>query len=115
AAQPGVFQRTLRAKCRGRRRPIQEQRMTTWTWWIPRKTRRTSSSFIIRTMRAIDFQRALKVSAAAALLVAGGALPAKTPPSTPPKPETAQQPAPDKPIIAPTNQGTVIRRSSDIF
>ena len=62
--------------------------MTTWTWWIPRKTRRTSSSFIIRTMRAIDFQRALKVSAAAALLVAGGSLHAQNAPSTPSQPAT---------------------------
>lgn len=88
--------------------------MTTRTWWTPRKTRRTGSSFIIRTMRAIDFQRALKVSAAAAMLVAGGSLYAQNAPSTPSKPETAQQPAPDKPVIAPTNQGTVIRRSFDI-
>jgi VWFA-related protein len=65
-------------------------------------------------MQAIDFQRALKVSAAAALLVAGGSLQAQNAPSTPPKPPTAQQPAPDKPVIAPTNQGTVIRRSFDI-
>ena len=89
--------------------------MTTWTWWILRKTRQTTSSFIIRTMQATDFQRALKVSAAAALLVvAGGPLHAQNAPSTPSKPATEQQPAPDKPIIAPTNQGTVIRRSFDI-
>jgi VWFA-related protein len=65
-------------------------------------------------MQSIDFQRALRVSAAAALLVAGGSLQAQNAPSTPPKPPTAQQPAPDKPVIAPTNQGTVIRRSFDI-
>src|SRR6478672_4011769 len=65
-------------------------------------------------MRAIDFQRALKVSAAAALLAASGSLHAQNAPSTPPQPATAQQPSPDKPIIAPTNQGTVIRRSFDI-
>ena len=66
-------------------------------------------------MRVIDFQRALKVSAAAALLVvAGGSIHAQNAPSTPSKPATEQQPAPDKPIIAPTNQGTVIRRSFDI-
>ena len=65
-------------------------------------------------MRAIDFQRALKVSAAAALLAASGSLHAQNAPSTPSQPATAQQPSPDKPIIAPTNQGTVIRRSFDI-
>jgi VWFA-related protein len=65
-------------------------------------------------MQSIDFQRALRVSAAAALLVAGGSLQAQNAPSTPPNPPTAQQPAPDKPVIAPTNQGTVIRRSFDI-
>src|SRR3954470_2880954 len=65
-------------------------------------------------MRAIHFQRALKVSAAAALLAAGGSLRAKNPPATPSKPATAQQPAPDKPVIAPANQGGVIRRSFDI-
>src|SRR5438045_6677989 len=65
-------------------------------------------------MRAIDFQRALKVSAAAALLAAGGSLHAQNTPATPSKPADAQQPAPDKPIIAPANQGGVIRRSFDI-
>ncbi len=64
-------------------------------------------------MQSIDFQRALRVSAAA-LLVSGGSLQAQNAPSTPPNPPTAQQPAPDKPVIAPTNQGTVIRRSFDI-
>jgi len=64
-------------------------------------------------MRAIDLQRALKVSAAAALLAAGGSLHAQNAPPTPP-PATAQQPTPDKPVIAPTNQGGVIRRSFDI-
>ncbi len=82
--------------------------------WIDPQSARTSSSFIINTMRAISFQRALKVSAAAALLVAGGSLHAQNAPSTPAKPPAAQQPAPDKPVIAPTNQGTVIRRSFDI-
>src|SRR3954464_13365476 len=66
-------------------------------------------------MRAIDLQRALKVSAAAALLAAGGSLHAQNaPPTPPPAPATAQQPSPDKPVIAPTNQGGVIRRSFDI-
>jgi len=65
-------------------------------------------------MRAIYLQRALKVSAAAALLAAGGSLHAQNAPATPSKPATAQQPAPDKPVIAPANQGGVIRRSFDI-
>lgn len=66
-------------------------------------------------MRAIDFQRALKVSAAAALLAAGGALHAQNAPQTPAKPATAQQPTPDKPVIAPPPpQGGVIRRSVDL-
>ena len=65
-------------------------------------------------MQAIDFKRALKVSAAAALLAASGSLHAQNAPSTPSKPATAQQPSPDKPVIAPVNQGTVIRRSFDI-
>jgi VWFA-related protein len=67
-------------------------------------------------MQATDLQRALKVSAAAALFVAGGALHAQNVPSKPPAspPATAQQPSPDKPVIAPTNQGGVIRRSFDI-
>src|SRR4051812_11618910 len=67
-------------------------------------------------MRAIDLQRALKVSAAAALLAAGGSLHAQNAPPTPPTapPASAQQPSPDKPVIAPTNQGGVIRRSFDI-
>src|SRR3954467_12714170 len=64
-------------------------------------------------MRAIDLQRALQVSAAAALLAASGSLHAQNAPPTPP-PATAQQPSPDKPVIAPTNQGGVIRRSFDI-
>ena len=65
-------------------------------------------------MRAIDFQRALKVSAAAALLAAGGSLHAQNAPPTPQKPATAQEPSPDKPVIAPPQQGGVIRRSFDI-
>jgi VWFA-related protein len=65
-------------------------------------------------MRAIDFQRALKVSAAAALLAAGGALQAQNAPPTPPKPATTQEPTADKPVIAPVQQGGVIRRSFDI-
>ena len=65
-------------------------------------------------MRAIDFQRALKVSAAVALLAAGGALQAQNAPPTPPKPATTQEPTADKPVIAPVQQGGVIRRSFDI-
>jgi VWFA-related protein len=65
-------------------------------------------------MRATDFQRALKVSAAAALLALGGPLQAQNPPPTPPPPATAQQPTPDKPVIAPPTQGGVIRRSVDL-
>src|SRR3954467_2861075 len=85
-------------------------------------------------MRAIHFQRALKVSAAAALLAAGGSLHAQNAPATPSKPATAPQPAPEKPaiappppkrahgrhppptkpVIAPPTQGGVIRRSFDI-
>ncbi len=65
-------------------------------------------------MQAIDFKRALKVSAAATLLAASGSLHAQNAPSTPSKPATAQEPSPDKPVIAPVNQGTVIRRSFDI-
>ena len=66
-------------------------------------------------MRAIDFQRALKVSAAA-LLAAGGSLQAQNaPPPKPSTPATAQQPSPDKPVITPPiQQGGVIRRSFDI-
>ena len=66
-------------------------------------------------MRAIDFQRALKVSAAA-LLAAGGSLQAQNaPPPKPSTPATAQQPSPDKPVITPpVQQGGVIRRSFDI-
>jgi VWFA-related protein len=66
-------------------------------------------------MRAIDFQRALKVSAAAALLAAGGSLHAQNAPPTAPPPASTQQPAPDKPVITPNvPQGGVIRRSFDI-
>ena len=65
-------------------------------------------------MRAIDFQRALKVSAAAAVLAVGGALHAQNSPPNPPQPATVQDPSPDKPIIAPVQQGGVIRRSFDI-
>jgi|SoiMetStandDraft_2_1073263.scaffolds.fasta_scaffold65027_1 VWFA-related protein len=66
-------------------------------------------------MRAIDFQRALKVSAATALLAVGGALQAQNAPPTPPQPAAAQQPTPDKPVIAPpVPQGGVIRRSVDL-
>ena len=64
-------------------------------------------------MRATDFQRALKVSAAAALLALGGPLQAQNAPPTPPPP-AAQQPSPDKPVIAPPTQGGVIRRSVDL-
>jgi VWFA-related protein len=68
-------------------------------------------------MRVNDFQRALKVSAAVALLAAGGSLQAQNAPQAPPTapPATTQQPTPDKPVIAPgTPQGGVIRRSFDI-
>ncbi|HEU4935505.1 MAG TPA: VWA domain-containing protein [Vicinamibacterales bacterium] len=65
-------------------------------------------------MRAIDFQRALKVSAATALLAVGGSLQAQNAPPTPPQPATAQQPPADKPVIAPPAQGGVIRRSVDL-
>ena len=65
-------------------------------------------------MRATDFQRALKVSAATALLAVGGALQAQNAPPTPPQPAAAQQPTPDKPVIAPPTQGGVIRRSVDL-
>src|SRR6185436_4422104 len=82
--------------------------------WIHSESNRTSSSFIIKTMQANDFQRALKVSAAAAVLVVGASLQAQNAPPTPEPQATAQQPSPDKPVIAPTNQGTVIRRSFDI-
>ncbi len=66
-------------------------------------------------MRAIDFQRALKVSAAAVALAVGGSLHAQNAPPNAPPPATAQQPSPDKPVIAPAPpQGGVIRRSFDI-
>ena len=66
-------------------------------------------------MRANDFPRALKVSAAAAVLVVGGSLHAQNAPSSAPTPPAAQQPTPDKPVIAPpAPQGGVIRRSFDI-
>ncbi len=65
-------------------------------------------------MRVIDFQRALKVSAAAALFAASGSLHAQNAPPAPQKPATAQEPSPDKPVIAPPQQGGVIRRSFDI-
>src|SRR5204863_6482054 len=66
-------------------------------------------------MRAIDFQRALQVSAAAALLAASGSLHAQNAPPKPSTPATAQQPSPDKPVIVPPiQQGGVIRRSFDI-
>jgi VWFA-related protein len=64
----------------------------------------------------MDFQRALKVSAAAVVLAVGGSLHAQNaPPNAPPPPATAQQASPDKPVIAPAPpQGGVIRRSFDI-
>jgi VWFA-related protein len=66
-------------------------------------------------MRAIDFPRALKVSAAAAVLALGGSLHAQNAPPNPTTPPAAQQPTPDKPVIAPpAPQGGVIRRSFDI-
>src|SRR6476660_7698637 len=67
-------------------------------------------------MRVIDVQRALKVSAATALLAVGGTLQAQNPPPSAPQPQpAAQQPSPDKPVIAPVQQGGVIRRSFDII
>jgi VWFA-related protein len=66
-------------------------------------------------MRAIDFQRALKVSAAAVLLAVGGSIHAQNAPPNATPPATAQQPSPDKPVIAPpVPQGGVIRRSVDL-
>jgi len=66
-------------------------------------------------MRAIDFPRALKVSAAAAVLALGGSLHAQNAAPNPTTPPAAQQPTPDKPVIAPpAPQGGVIRRSFDI-
>src|SRR5262245_35479657 len=66
-------------------------------------------------MRAIDFSRALKVSAVAAVLAVGGSLHAQNAPATPPTPPAAQQPGSDKPVIAPPMpQGGVIRRSVDL-
>ncbi len=64
-------------------------------------------------MRAIHFQQALKVSAAAAMLAAGGALHAQTAPPQPQPPAGAQPPAAQQPV-RPT-QGGVIRRSFDII
>ena len=61
-----------------------------------------------------EVQRGLKVSAVAALLAATGSLYAQNAASTPAQPATTQQP-PDKPVIAPVNQGTVIRRSFDVI
>ena len=64
-------------------------------------------------MRAIDFPRALKVSAAAAVLALGGSLHAQNAPPNPTTPPAAQ--AQDKPVIVPpAPQGGVIRRSFDI-
>jgi VWFA-related protein len=63
-------------------------------------------------MRATDFQRALKVSAAAAVLAAGGSLSAQNAPPKPPTPTAAQQPATNDP--ARPAQGGVIRRSVDL-
>ena len=65
-------------------------------------------------MRAIDFQRALKVSAAAAILAASGSLHAQNAPPKPTPPAAAQQPAAEQPPVRPT-QGGVIRRSFDII
>jgi VWFA-related protein len=61
-------------------------------------------------MQAINFQRALKVFAAGAMLAAGGALYAQNAP--PQQPAAQQPPAPD--AVRPT-QGGVIRRSFDII
>ena len=61
-------------------------------------------------MQAINFQRALKVLAAGAMLAAGGALHAQ---NAPPHQPAAQQP-PAQDAVRPT-QGGVIRRSFDII
>ncbi len=58
------------------------------------------------TMQALDFQRVVKLSLAAAVVAAGGALHAQTAPPNP-QPPAAEQP------VRPT-QGGVIRRSFDI-
>ena len=65
-----------------------------------------------RTMRAIEFQRALKVSVAAAMLAAGGALHAQNAPPKPQPPSGAQPPAGQEP--ARPTQGGVVRRGYDI-
>jgi VWFA-related protein len=48
------------------------------------------------------------------LKAAAASLDAQNAPSTPAQPATTQQ-VPDKPVIAPVNQGTVIRRSFDVI
>jgi VWFA-related protein len=64
-------------------------------------------------MRAIHFQRALKVSAAAAMLAAGGALHAQNAQSKPQPPAGGEPPAVQQPVRP--SQGGVIRRSFDII
>ena len=63
-------------------------------------------------MRAIEFQRALMVSVAAAMLAAGGALHAQNAPPKPQPPSGAQPPAGQEP--ARPTQGGVVRRGYDI-
>lgn len=65
-------------------------------------------------MRAIDFQRALKVSAAAAILAASGSLYAQNAPPTTPPPAAAKPPATEQPPARPS-QGGIIRRTFDII
>ena len=68
----------------------------------------------MHSVRLGDVQRALRVSAVAAVLAATGSLYAQNARSTPEQTAATQQP-PDKPVIAPVNQGTVIRRSFDVI
>jgi VWFA-related protein len=64
-------------------------------------------------MYAVNFQRALKVAAAAAMLAAGGALHAQNAASAPQTPAAAPPPAAQEPVRP--SQGNVIRRSFDII
>jgi VWFA-related protein len=64
-------------------------------------------------MQAKYLQRALKVSAVAAILAAGGALQAQYSAPTAPPAAAVKQPAPQEPVRP--SQGTVIRRTFDII
>jgi VWFA-related protein len=64
-------------------------------------------------MQAKYLQRALKVSAVAAILAAGGALQAQNAAPTAPPAAAVKQPAPQEPVRP--SQGTVIRRTFDII